>query len=560
VTSDAGTRTVRLGTRGSALALAQATLARHALDAQGVACELVEIVTHGDVRAPDTAWGEGAFVGAIEAALLDGRVDVAVHSAKDMPTDEDYRLQVAAYLERADPLDALVTRADTPWASLADLPDGAVIGTDSPRRAGFLRARRPDIQVRPLHGNVDTRLRRLDAGEADALVLAVAGLTRLNREERIDERFAADALPPAPGQGAIALQVRADDDQLIGLLAAVDDRPTRLAVEVERAFLAATGGGCRAPVGALASVAGDEVEILAGYATLDGGSVAIERSRSNTREALTSARELATRLVTRRAVAAERGRVLVTRPGEQAMGLLSRLAEHGLRGLLVPAIEIRPVPDLRPLELELRHLAGYSWVVLTSANGARVALDAARRIGIDPASGRWAAVGRSTAEVLLEAGAAIAWRPSSANARSLADELPIGERTSVLLVRGALGDDELPRRLEERQAEVRSVIAYQTVEAPETSRPLLEAAFAEGPPQAVLFASPSAVRGLLALGGEDLADDLRRLPAVCVGPTTATAAREHGFSDVCQASDQDASALADLAAEIVNRSMPAHQA
>ncbi len=555
---DAGPRRVRIGTRGSALAMAQAKLATSALEHRGVACELVEIVTQGDVRAPDTAWGEGAFVGAIEAALLESRIDVAIHSAKDMPTDEDPRLRVAAYLERADPRDALVPRSGTAGTTLAEMPAGSIIGTDSPRRAGFLRAQRPDIEVRPLHGNVDTRLRRLDSGEVDALVLAVAGLVRLGRDDRIGERFAPQALPPAAGQGAIALQVRAQDDRLIELLAGVDEPSTRLAVETERTFLSATGGGCRAPVGALAVVDRDEVELIAGFASLDGRVTATERSLSSRDEAAAAARELAARLVGRRAHLADRGTVLVTRPAVQSMRLLSRLAEHGLQGQVVPAIEIRPADDLRPLEVELRHVDGYSWAVVTSANGARAAVNAAGRVGVSLDTGRWAAVGQRTAEVLLRAGAISVWQPSSASARALGEELPIGDRTSVLLIRGSLAYDELPRRLEERRAEVRSVIAYQTIEAPAESRELLQAAFAEGTPRAIILASPSAVRGVLALGDDGLAQRLRRLPAICVGPTTAAAARQHGFSLVCEASEQDASALAELAAKVANVS-PATQ-
>src|SRR5687768_12000175 len=182
------TNHVRIATRGSALALAQARLVADALAGEGVVAEMVLVETEGDRRAPDTAWGEGAFVKAIELALIEQRADIAVHSAKDLPTDEEPNLRIAAYLPRQDPGDALVVRDGAVRATIDSLPAGSVVGTDSPRRTGFLRARRPDLDVRPLHGNVDTRLRRLDDGEVDALVLAVAGLLRLGREERISQR------------------------------------------------------------------------------------------------------------------------------------------------------------------------------------------------------------------------------------------------------------------------------------------------------------------------------------------------------------------------------------
>src|SRR5258705_7319786 len=232
-----------MGSRGSALALAQARLVHEAFDHDGPPSRVVIIETEGDRRAPDTAWGEGAFVAAIERALQDGVVDVAVHSAKDVPTAEDPRLRIAAYLARADPRDALIVRSDSPWRRLADLPSGTRVGTDSPRRTGFLQARRPDLTIHPLHGNVDTRLRRLDAGETDALVLACAGLDRTGLGDRIAERLQPEIVPPAPGQGALAVQVRRDDPRTVALAAAIDDRPTRTAVEAERAFLAAARGG-----------------------------------------------------------------------------------------------------------------------------------------------------------------------------------------------------------------------------------------------------------------------------------------------------------------------------
>jgi hydroxymethylbilane synthase len=278
-------REILIGTRGSALALAQARLAVEAVEQDSHTARLVMVETDGDRRAPDTAWGEGAFVKAIEEALLDGRIDLAVHSAKDVPTEEDPRLAIVAYLRRADARDALALRNGAS-GTLDELPEGATIGTDSPRRTAFLLAGRPDLRVRPLHGNVDTRLRRLDDGEADALVLACAGLDRLGRADRIAQRLEPEQMPPAPGQGAIALQIRRDDERLLAVVGSIDDATTRVTVEAERALLRATGGGCRAPVGAYGSIEGPELWLIAGHAEPDGSGLRIGRRTGPADEAL----------------------------------------------------------------------------------------------------------------------------------------------------------------------------------------------------------------------------------------------------------------------------------
>lgn len=264
---------LKLGTRGSALALIQSQLVGARLRAAGVEVEVMPIVTEGDLRPADTTPGEGIFVAALARALLNGEIDLAVHSAKDVPLDEEPGLVISAYPERADARDVLVTASG--GQSLESLPRGATVGTDSPRRTGFVRALRPDLIVVALHGNVDTRLRRLDAGEVAALVLAGAGLIRLGRAGRIDQWLDAEDVPPAPGQGALAVQTRARD---VSTVSVIDDKSVRTAVTAERSVLRATGGGCRAPVGALAAVGGGgTIHLVAGAVDPDGGRARLVR-------------------------------------------------------------------------------------------------------------------------------------------------------------------------------------------------------------------------------------------------------------------------------------------
>ena len=254
-------------------------------------------MTEGDVRPIDMSPGEGVFVAAIARALLAGEIDVAVHSAKDIPLEEDPGLVIAAYPERADPRDVLITKGG--GASLESLGQGATVGTDSPRRTGFLLAARPDLRVIPLHGNVETRIQRMDAGGADAIVLAAAGIDRLGKQERIDQRFEPEVLAPAPGQGALAVQVRRGDSRILELVYAIDDPEVRLAVEAEREVLRATGGTCRAPVGALASITHDSFSLLVAGVNSDGTGKLVERVEGDRADANAVAARLGYHLVER---------------------------------------------------------------------------------------------------------------------------------------------------------------------------------------------------------------------------------------------------------------------
>lgn len=275
---------IRLGTRGSMLALAQTEWFAKRLSEAGHEVELVSIVTEGDLRPVDTEHGEGIFVTAIARALQRGEIDAAVHSAKDVPLDEESDLVIAAYPVRADARDALVTHEG--GSDLTRLPKGASVGTDSPRRAGFLRAARPDLRVAPLHGNVDTRLRRLDAREVDAIIIAGSGLDRLARGGRIDQRIDPTVMPPAPAQGALAIQTRNESSLLVQEICLYDDADVRLAVEAERRVLLATGGTCRAPVGALAHIAGGDFTMIVGGVNSDGSEMRIEVVRGKRSEAV----------------------------------------------------------------------------------------------------------------------------------------------------------------------------------------------------------------------------------------------------------------------------------
>jgi len=252
---------VKLGTRGSRLALWQAEWVKQRLGARGVAVEIVVIKTKGDAEAErplQQMEGKGFFTREIEDALLEGRVDVAVHSLKDLPTALPAGLSLGAVPERADPADVLVTRADGP-GSLLRLPEGARLGTSSARRVAQAKYLRPDLAVLPLRGNVPTRVEKVKTrGELDAALLALAGLRRLGLESAIAARLDPLEVMPAPGQGALGLELRAEDRAARDALRPLEHTPSARAVIAERAMLAALGGGCQAAIAAYVETAARE--------------------------------------------------------------------------------------------------------------------------------------------------------------------------------------------------------------------------------------------------------------------------------------------------------------
>jgi hydroxymethylbilane synthase len=264
---------IRIGTRGSALALWQAEHVKARLEALGHAVALSVITTTGDRvqdRRLDSVGGKGLFLKEIEEALLAREVDLAVHSLKDVPTALPAGLALVAYLERADPRDALCSAAG---ARLDQLPAGASVGTTSLRRRSLVAALRPELRLEDLRGNVDTRLRRLREGRFDAILLAMAGLTRLGRAAEVTEALDPRRFVPAPGQGVIGLECREDDAAVRDAVAPLHHAETARAAAAERAFLAALGGGCNVPLGAHAFTVEGALELVGFVASLDGKSL-----------------------------------------------------------------------------------------------------------------------------------------------------------------------------------------------------------------------------------------------------------------------------------------------
>jgi hydroxymethylbilane synthase len=291
---------LRIATRKSQLALWQAEhVARLLREAHpGLQIELVPLLTQGDRiqdRSLAAIGGKGLFIKELEVAIEDKRADIAVHSMKDVPSDLPQGLTIGAVLKRADPRDALLTTSGI--ARLEDLPRGAIVGTSSLRRQAQLYALRPDLKIESLRGNVDTRIRKLDAGGMDAIVLACAGLVRLGLESRITARLDPSVCLPAVTQGVIGIECRGSDVRTAGLLQALEDAATRRVMDAERAFAARLGGSCQSPIAAYAELDADRITLRGLVAEPDGSRLLRDASSGDIKNPAALGRQLAERML-----------------------------------------------------------------------------------------------------------------------------------------------------------------------------------------------------------------------------------------------------------------------
>jgi hydroxymethylbilane synthase len=521
---------LRLATRGSRLALIQAQLAADALARRYPEHEFVltPLTTHGDrhlgLRLSDSP-REGVFVKELEQALIDGRAEVAVHSAKDLPTLGTPGLVLAAFLPRGDARDALIAR---PPATLSELAAGSRIGTGSPRRAAQIAAVRPDLLAVEIRGNVDTRLRRLAEGAVDALILAVAGLERLGRLAEAREPLPFDVMMPAPGQGALVLQTR-EGSEAGRLAAEIDDAPTRRAVEAERALLRRLGGGCLSALGAHALVDGDDLTLQA--VVLEASGRTVIRARARGRDDAGVVNEVAGRLEAQgaaRLLMRPSGpltglRIMVTRADRQAAALADALTALGAQAVTCPVIAIEPIA-VDPASLQ--DLGRYDWLVLTSANGVDRLRELLREASRDlPAHLKVAAIGPETAARAQEAGMTPTLVPQQFIAEELAHALSaaVAPGARILLARAAGARDVLPEHLRARGAQVDVLEIYRAV-PPAGVGPRLAASLPGV--DMITFTSSSTVRHFVDAMPGALAD---RVSIACIGPITAQTARDLGL-------------------------------
>jgi hydroxymethylbilane synthase len=544
--------TIRLlvGTRKSALALWQTDWVIERLHAAwpGVACVVQPFLTEGDRTQAQNKplpeiGGKGLFTQELEEALRNGDIDLAVHSLKDLPVEEPPGVTIGAIPTRADVRDGLVARNG--W-TLATLPHGSVVGTSSTRRAAQLLAARPDLVIRPIRGNVETRIKKVLNGDYDATVLALAGLNRLNLAHHVTDLLSLEIMLPAPGQGALAIQCRSDDEAVRSLLEPLEDATVRAAVNAERGFLSRLGGGCSAPVAAYATPVDGETRCLsmeALVASPDGQHLvrvcgqgrADELAERLAAEALAQgAADLLVRVPAPVAVKPQPlagRRIVLTRPEDQSQDLAQQLEQLGAQPLILPVIRIVPRMDLQPLDRAVAELDAFDWIVLTSVNAVTIFGERWRAMNRQSnGDHRWqvAAVGPATADALRTFGIDPALVPAIYRAEEIVAGLGDVAGRRILVPQASAARPALVEQLTAQGAEVTVIPVYDTVPAELSEGALAE--LAQGV-DAVLFTSGSTVRNFVnAVRPHPAAfAQVQKAALICIGPVTAEAVQEAGL-------------------------------
>lgn len=559
--------TLVVGTRASRLALWQTRFVVSTLSElfPDLECRIETFSTIGDDivdRPLPELGGKGVFTARLEMALLNGDVDIAVHSLKDLPIEMPEGLVVGAVTKRADVRDVLITRHGT---DLKGLPNGAVVGTSSLRRQAQLLQHRPDIETHPIRGNVETRMRKVMNGDYDATVLAAAGVDRLRLNDAAAARMPLDVMLPAPGQGALAVECRAHDLRTLKLLEAINDDDARRTTQAERAFLAALGGGCAAPVAAFAKIDGYCVS-LTGLVASPDGTRAVRVEGSDT-DGVALGEGLAAEAISKgagaildaaREAVQERlplygKRIVVTRAADQAEELCAALSGLGAMPIRIPIIRAVPIADRATIDGIAEGAAPGDWVVFTSANGVAAACDDANGNGRRKAFKglRVAAVGPKTAVALQRRSIVPDFVPVEFTGESVGREMPDVAGKNVWLLRAETAGHEITDVLAKRGATVHDIPVYRTER--EALTPAAVEDLARGV-DAILFTSGSTAKHFAEACAEYGWDMERFKQAVvaCIGGVTERTARKLGFNVAVTPKEHTVSALVDAVADYFN--------
>lgn len=540
---------IRLGTRASLLARTQSATVGNALsEITGRPWEEVHIRTDGDdtTTSLNQPGNPGLFVSTLRRALLAGEVDVIVHSFKDLPSAPEAGIVLAAVPERENPRDVLVCRDGL---TLATLPQGARVGTSSPRRSAMLLAKRPDLRIEPIRGNIDTRIRKALDGDIDAVVLAYAGIARIGRTDVISEVFDPEVVVPAPAQGALAVECR-EGDPLVAFLARLQDRFARLTTAAEREVLVGISAECTTAIGAYATYDGAELTLIAELFD-ENQHARVRLTRSVESNSIAIARGMGLFAASKLVLASDINPVLLVRANDNEADR-DALAALGLGSITDSYLNMSTSLSRSNADTLLSKMAeGVDWLVVTS----QIAMPSwASLVGRDrlvsvlaeaQSKGmRVAAIGAKTAESLHALGASIDLMPQLPSAAGLLAELPTKAGTLVF-PHGSIAMRALPEGLASRGWSITEGVVYETsVVRPE---PISTSLLRSGDISAIILRSPSAARAVAQHLGTRTS-----IPVIVSGPTTADAARSLGFNVASIASSPAAVEMARAVSEAIN--------
>lgn len=534
-----------IGTRGSQLSLVQTTLVKEQLTQlfPQIQFEICIIKTTGDKNMkpiPLDSVGKGWFTKEIDKALFEGVIDIAVHSLKDLPEVLPKGLIIAAIPQREDAREALISRNAVEFKNLKK---GSLIGTDSTRRKSQILNVRPDLIVKSIRGNVNTRLQKLKNGEYDGIFLAVAGLKRLGLSDHITSYFSESEMIPSPGQGALAVVIKKENRELAGMLEKLNHKETVLVTKAERAFSKALGGGCKSPVGAYAIYKRNNLFIHGFVGSVDGKCIVKGSLQGDVSSPEKVGEKLAKLLLKRSnflyqqitSLSTSPKYIVSTRPIKENRLLGPKLERLGYTLFSFPSIAIQK-KNLPVREKEhFNNISSFDWIVFTSRNGIRSFMENINEYGIDKSlldKIKIAAVGPRTAAEIKKYQLPVHFIPSQYATEYLGNELPDVSGKKILLPRAAIANPKLSHNLKERGALVTDIAVYDTAFVSNVIAAFEELLTAQQV-HSIMFTSPSTVEGFLNnIEDSKLENEIFSLPVLSIGPVTTNVLRENGFKKI----------------------------
>src|SRR6266404_1083297 len=527
-----------IGTRRSQLSLVQTGLIKKKLQIlfPQKHIETKIIKTTGDKNMkpiPLDTIGKGWFTKELDKALIDETIDIAVHSLKDLPEELPESLIITAIPQREDAREAFVSNKNIKFEKLKK---GAIIGTDSTRRKSQILHKRPDLIVTSIRGNVNTRLEKLAKGDYDGIFLAVAGLKRLGLEDRITQSFAVTDIIPSPGQGALAIVIKKNNNSLFKTLQNLNHQETVTAVLAERAFSLALGGGCKTPIGAYAEIDGSQIILHGVVGSLDGKEVIKNSLQGNSASPEKLGKKLAKTFLKKGYSGFEKSRfVIITRPENASVSMQKQIEALGLLTYFYPSISIAKSKLTKKSHTILSDIDSFDWLVFTSQNGVRFFVTALDELGIPLTrlkNKKIAVVGKKTAEAVRKYHLKVDFIPSKFTTDALANELQNMEGKKILMARANLATPQLSKRLEEKGAIITDIPIYRTSFI-ENNNPEFESLLKNQQIYCVTFTSPSTVKGFINnIQTSHLKNEVFSLPALSIGPVTTKALEKYGFQNI----------------------------